>query len=252
MSRRLIWALGVLLVFAAGSCESRVHRPPDGGDTTLVEVDYSTAWPTVDSRWQLPVFVLFGDGSAIVRSANRGVLRTATRRRYSTQQVTEVFRRAERAGLFGSRQYRSDVNDASVLIVRMASTDGRYETTLAQPDPQEGGVRGRVAAFAQDVPKLGEPAGEYRPQRLAVLVVRSSDGSDRSATDVRPWPLSTPLSAMPNGCLLIEGADLSAVPALGADVTSRTRWDAGGQRVALVVRPLLPGERGCADVTRRQ
>ncbi len=217
----------------------------------VVRVDYSTAWPTVDSRWPLPVFVLLGDGTAIIRSPDEGVLRAAKQRKLSSEQVACLFRMAERAGLFRSRTYaRNDVLDGSVLIVRLTLTTGQYETTVHQPDPRDSGVRGRIAAFADAIQQLGEPTGEYRPQRMAVLVVGSSDGSDSRAIRRAAVATSTPLAAMPNGCLLVDGADLSAVPALSEGVTSRTRWAADGQRVALVVRPLLPNERSCADLTK--
>ena len=103
-------------------------------------------------------------------------------------------------------------------------------------------------AFAEAALTVGSDAGEYRPERYAVVVPAGSDG----AGEARRWPLSVPLArfegAPSRPCHILTRAEAEPLLAAVSDATPDTRWDAQGQRVALLIRPLLPGEQVCGDL----
>lgn len=248
MKRRLV--LGAALLLSACGGDEAVHRPPADAGTAIVVVERRQSLALPAEQWALPEFALFGDGTAVVRGEDRGVLLTGERRTLSAQQVAALFRRAADAGLFDRRRYPREVTDATTLTVRVTSTQGSYETTVVQPSPNDGGDRRRVIAFADAAARTGTGAGDYQPQRAVVLVLAGADDT----SDVRPWPLPVPLSQLPGAptrpCLVVEGDDLASLTELARSASDRTRWSAQGQRVSLLVRPLLPDERGCADLAR--
>ncbi|MFI6256027.1 hypothetical protein ACIBCL_07875 [Micromonospora zamorensis] len=245
MTRRLL--LSAVLLLAACS-DGPAARPPTGTDTVIAVVDRRGGFAASAEQWALPALTLYGDGTAVTRGDDRGALLTGHRRTLSTAQIDALFRRADDAGILTDRDYPQDVTDAATLTVRLTTTGGTYETTVTQPSPGEGGDRGEVIAFAEAAAASGVDAGEYLPQRAAVLVV--ADSEDNS--DVRPWPLDVPLAAMDGAprrpCHVVDGATLAPLLAEAGAARGETRWQAEGHRVRLVVRPLLPHERTCADL----
>ncbi|MEU8207572.1 hypothetical protein AB0B85_00070 [Micromonospora sp. NPDC049044] len=245
MTRRLLLC-AVLLLTACS--DGPAVRPPTGTDTVIAVVDRRGGFAASAEQWALPALTLYGDGTAVTRGDDRGALLTGHRRTLSTAQIDALFRRADDAGILTDRDYPQDVTDAATLTVRLTTTGGAYETTVTQPSPGEGGDRGEVIAFAEAAAASGVDAGEYLPQRATVLVV--ADSEDNS--DVRPWPLDVPLSAMDGApqrpCHVVDGATLAPLLAEAGAARRETRWQAEGHRVRLVVRPLLPHERNCADL----
>ncbi|MEU1395218.1 hypothetical protein ABZ403_03995 [Micromonospora zamorensis] len=49
-------------------------------------------------------------------------------------------------------------------------------------------------------------------------------------------------------CHVVDGATLAPLLGEAGAARGETRWQAEGPRVRLVVRPLLPHERTCADL----
>ncbi|SCL44728.1 hypothetical protein GA0070606_0421 [Micromonospora citrea] len=245
MTRRLLLC-AVLLLTACG--DRPAPRPATGAQTVIVEVDRRDGLAAGAGQWALPTFTLYGDGTAVTRGEDRGALLTGRRRTLSAAQVDALFERAAEAGLFADRDHPRQATDPAVLTVRLTTTDGTYATTVRQPSPGETGDRGDTIAFADAAAAAGVDAGEYLPQRAAVLVVADVDDD----SDVRPWPLGVPLSAMDGAprrpCHVVDGAALAALRTGVGSAGGATRWQAGTQRVRLVVRPLLPHERTCADL----
>ncbi|MFG1779575.1 hypothetical protein ACGFIR_25345 [Micromonospora sp. NPDC049051] len=245
MTRRLL--LGTVLLLAACG-DGPAPRPPSDARTVIAEVDRRGGPAVAAGQWALPALTLYGDGTAVTRGDDRGALLTGRRRTLSAAQVDALFRRATETGLLADRDHPRRVTDAVTLTVRLTTTDGTYETSVTQPSPGEAGDRGAVIAFADAAANAGVDAGEYLPQRVAVLVV--ADTEDDS--DVRPWPLDVPPSAMDGAprrpCRVVDGAALAALRAEAGAARPETRWQADTQRVRLVLRPLLPHERDCADL----
>jgi hypothetical protein len=140
--------------------------------------------------------------------------------------------------------FPTHVEDGGVLEIRVRG----HLTNVEAPRVRDRGLRGRIAEFAATAPTLGEPAGPYVPQAAAVLLLREPRPE---LTDLRPWPLSTVPPAMPGGpsrpCVTVTGAELTSLTALLHTAGFATRWVSGGTRYALLMRPLLPYEHGCAD-----
>jgi hypothetical protein len=234
--------LMMVLIFTA-ACANPA-RPALDSHTPLVLVDSSENWTGQEGWWQFPDITVYGDGTAIVRTKQIGVVRTAQRRTFSPAQLDDLWRRAADAGLLSSNTYKVDFSDASRLRIKA----GDATTIVWNWSTDDGGRRGQAAAFAKAAPGLGDPAGVYEPPSYAVMLL----ANQMDSKDVRPWPLSRPAAAFAGdrmkSCLIVTGPELAALLAgvKGADLT--TRWVSGDQRYGFVVRPLLPEEANCADV----
>ncbi|MGN6521983.1 MAG: hypothetical protein ACTHMZ_02040, partial [Actinomycetes bacterium] len=66
-----------------------------------------------------------------------------------------------------------------------------------------------------------------------------------------PSPTTGTTAGLPEGwhCLLLDAAQWASLRPSLADSNQLTRWLADGREWHFVVRPLLPDERGCADLT---
>jgi hypothetical protein len=252
MSPRLVRVIAVLsaasVLAACGGGRERL--PPRGGDDPIVLIDSSAGLAPPATVWALPQYVLYADGTAIASTDDQGVVLSGTRRTLSATQIAELYRRAGDADLFRSVKYPRNIMDATALIVRIRSAEGRYETVVIQPDPADGGARGRIARFADAAPLAGQVAGPYESDRVAVVAVPGGDDT----TDVRPWPLAVPAAEMPgypySPCLILTGAEVPPLLATVRTATVRTRWSSGKQALSLRVRPLLPHERDCDQLRR--
>jgi hypothetical protein len=83
-----------------------------------------------------------------------------------------------------------------------------------------------------------------------VLATRAGD--DRGDQE-QEWPLddlreiSEPAS-LADRCLVVDGDDLDELYPLAKRSSFSTSWGSGDESWRLVFRPLLPGERTCADI----
>jgi hypothetical protein len=245
MNLRILGVIVVLFVLAGcGAAEAEPVPPRTGTDPIVVIRLYPGLAPAA-SRFALPSFALLADGTAILAADDRGIVVSGTRRTLSAGQVTDLYDKAAGAGLFESRRYRRDVLDGSRLVVQITSAKGRHETSVDNPSGDEGGDRGRVVDFAAAATRAGVAAGDFKPDRVALVIVADSEAT----TDLRPWPTATPATKMPGypqrPCLIIDGSGVLGVQSATPD----TRWRTDdGHTVALRVRPLLPYEHSCADI----
>jgi hypothetical protein len=237
----------VLLLAACGGGDAPPDPPRDPSAAILL-VDYSASLAPPSEQHALPDLTLLGDGTAVTRGPDQGVLLTGDRRSLTADEIDRLYRRAGAADLFDNRHFSLDILDGGALTVRITNGTTAYRTTVVQPSTDDGGDRGRIIAFAGAAMRAGTPAGPYRPTRAVVLVVAAGDDT----SDVRPWPLPVPssrLSGWPQRpCYLVEGTALAPVLDLARSAGPRSRWLTEGQRVALLVRPLLPHEHSCADL----
>ena len=97
---------------------------------------------------------------------------------------------------------------------------------------------------------LGEDAA-FTPAGLRLFVSEYHGDRDLQQTAVT-WPLDAPLAALGDpsdvegySCATVTGEDLGAVLPLAETANQLTPWKSGGERYAILFRPLLPDESGC-------
>jgi hypothetical protein len=250
MTRRPLALLcAVALLTGCGSADVD-HEPPTDANTAILVVDQDAGMPAAAEEYALPDFTLLGDGTAVTRGPDQGILLIGERRTLTADEITGLYRKAGTADLFANRDFPTDASDAGTLTVEIASGGSTYRTVVAQPSKNDNGDRGQVIDLADAAKRSGTPTGTYQPTRAAVIVVEA----DGDSTDIRPWPLPVPLSQLTGApqwpCHLVEGSALGPMLELARSARPESRWLSEGQQVALVVRPLLPHEHTCADVTR--
>ncbi|MGH2723446.1 MAG: hypothetical protein ACRDI0_04125 [Actinomycetota bacterium] len=154
-------------------------------------------------------------------------------------------------------------------------------------DPEEApsgerDVRRALMDFTSRLSSLEEwlPAGSvgpeelFAPDRLAVFTnpYDSEQGEflpplNEDEPDPPPealpeldWPLEQPITGFGEPveqyqgppillvrCGVVEGRDLEAILSTAEEASELTPWVSGGERYALVLRPLLPGEQACPE-----
>lgn len=269
----------------AGSRGAIVH--PRGGDDLVLRVDRGGGyWSDLASELaQVPDFLLTGDGRVITRRP-MGDDEPAPQvpelvvRRVSEDGVQAILRAARDAGIWGPDRHHgeSPVQDAAnTAFTLVAGGQRHFVTAYALGVDKERGARARLHDLVEKLSELeswlppGSLGGQepYPPPALRVVIVlpRSDvrDG-DRAQPEIRRrWPLITPAGAfgassgrVPGGlfggrwvrCGVVTGQDMEALlreaerggPG-GGD------WESEGEPVTVLLRPLLPDERGCERPT---
>ncbi|MQY03403.1 hypothetical protein ACRB68_14450 [Actinomadura sp. RB68] len=186
----------------------------------------------------MPEFSLYGDGRAVAGGKEYRLRPEALRR---------LLADARAAGLARPRSVDSpEVSDALVLQIRFQGAT----TKVAQPN-EHGGLP--AVRFWKRLDPRGWPASDqaaparaYTPARLAVL---TGELADQSAYG-RPWPyapLGKGVPAAGGRCTVLTGKDAGAAQRLAGQ---GDRWRSEGKVYSVRLRPLLPDESTCADLTR--
>ncbi|MDK3258347.1 hypothetical protein [Blastococcus capsensis] len=120
------------------------------------------------------------------------------------------------------------------------------------------------ARLSQLIDQLRDPASAlgaervtgpepYEPEAVAALVSPYVDPAPELSQPEQPWPgPALPGEPIAPGvtCVTATGEQADAVLAAAADASSATPWTTDdGTRWSVVLRPLLPHESGCADLT---
>ena len=160
---------------------------------------------------------------------------------------------------------------ADAVTTRITVTDGDGRDTVdvlalseARPDdprltPAQRQARATLAAFVQKLTDLSTARGvpepqPYRPESVAALArpyAAPPDGLPEPPAVVT-WPgpaLPGAALAGTTGCVTVSGAAAGPVLAAAGSATTITPWRSGGRLWSVRVRPLLPDEGGCADLT---
>jgi hypothetical protein len=122
---------------------------------------------------------------------------------------------------------------------------GHEDNVTSELSDRQLRTRSAVAALRSGLAALVEQAGtaEFRPAGMAAYVSASTaDGAEPGL-----WPLDQALAetGADNGCLLLtDQRDVDAVIA-ATDANPGQVWSSAGQNWLVLVRPLLPHERGC-------
>lgn len=220
--------------------------PAGASDLVLRVVDTGGLLPR-GAEFELPALSLYGDGLLILGGDR--VSRRVTHRRLSVEGVRRVVRAAVNAGLTKEQDYGApQIVDGPVSIFTVV-TSRRFETTIVAPSELSGDTaaqseaRRRVHAFRKALNDLdswlGDEIGaatEPGPGQYVVFSYRT----ERQASAVQ-WLYGD----LPDGgCRLLPAAQMRALPA----VRPGQLWQQGDNFFVLMLRPLLPDEKGCADI----
>jgi hypothetical protein len=226
----------------------------------------------------VPLFTLYGDGSAIVTTAppagdssqaQAPAVANLDELRLSEAGIQAVLRRAEAAGLTGpSATETGSAGVATEHEVFTMSVTGMHRERVfagdgADPLAGTGGSRAMFASLQAALLDLPSwlPAGTasapsaYVPTRLAVYV-GASEATPPGGSVVAAWPLdaspgarlATFGAASPVAgfrCGVLEGAARDRVLTAAKAAAADTLWRSGKRIYQVVFRPLLPDEAGC-------
>lgn len=127
------------------------------------------------------------------------------------------------------------------------------DLTPAQQDARQHLVELRDALVDVEATLGGDagPSAPYQPSALAVLAVPLVPGTAGEQQPL-PWPgpalPGAPLGASEATCVVAQGAALGRALTAAGDADVTRLWSSGGSSWTLTFRPLLPDERGCADL----
>jgi hypothetical protein len=166
---------------------------------------------------------------------------------------------------------RPPVIDAATTRFTLVTDEGThvrdvYALSVYEPatgvTTEQQAARHRLADLVKAVSELARPGTRDAPASLepytatsvAALVRPWTQPDDDLDHAERPWP-GPDLPGEPLGtgseqtCVTATGAEARALLESAASATTTTPWvDVDGRRWAVVLRPLLPHETGCADL----
>ncbi|MET9517343.1 hypothetical protein [Streptomyces sp. NPDC002994] len=250
-------ALLITFVVLGTSCAApqapAAPEPPSVGSTALlVGVRAIPGTPSPQTLRTLPRLSVYGDGRVVAPSGRRGALQTATIRRLSEARVRELYGDAYTTAR--SSAASPEVVDGGVLALTVAET---RRTGTARPASVELPLQAdEIGDFYErtDPEKWPDKAfeGGPHPYTPASLAVFATPAEDADAAPVA-WPYDDPgrtgTPTREGQCTVLAADPGRAAQRLARAATATTVWRApGGRTYHLDFRPLLPHERGCADL----
>lgn len=156
----------------------------------------------------------------------------------------------------------TNVADASTEVIKYWDQDGVHKYSVYALGITDQSPSDATSAFAELFDYLHQLSGTvtgtpYQPEKYRVVATPSDAGQDPNFIDIRPWPFQgenpyewqelTTIGAQTWTCMAF---DPNAIAPL-EDATQATLWidpteSGDAQNIQLLVRPLQPGEEGCA------
>ncbi|WP_433467695.1 hypothetical protein [Spirillospora sp. CA-128828] len=190
----------------------------------------------------LPEFSLYSTGRAVAASQNtasRNPQGKPTEYRLKPDAVRRLLDEARAAGLGRSHTVGSgQVADAITTVV----TVGDATTRVVQPESQAGPEARflkRLDPAAWSASDQAAKPRPYTPAKTAVLAGPATGGT------VKNWPLEPLGKGSQVGAAICTVAQPKKIPATGGDVA----WRSEGKTYSVRLRPFLPGESSCQDLT---
>lgn len=251
-----------------------------GSDQIVLRVAFEGGFVPIDVMLSsMPTVSLFGDGTLITPGAQIDIYPGPALPAIQQQHVTEAGLQAIlQAALDAGLDTDQDMTDLGSVGIADASTtvftfdaNGEQHTVRVYALGELGDwppgmsqeqyhARSELQAFVEKLGRLDgwlpdgsmDAATPYEATS-ARLFVSDYAGDPSLHQQPIPWPLTQPLSGTdastePGGyhCLVVDGADWTgALMPAAAAANQLTPWVSGGQRWAILFRPLLPDERGC-------
>ncbi|WP_328471856.1 hypothetical protein OHA21_08315 [Actinoplanes sp. NBC_00393] len=265
---------------APSSLGGDVPEPPSDPGALVLQLHLWESLTGPVKRAELPEFSLYGGGRVIVGAGWEGLLHRGREFVLEPAAYRRIYRLAHTAGIARDRHLpEPGVSTDGTLLVADLRSGGRLHTTTAVSLGRgfETGARRwlielrklvqrevrRHLGPAPGVQRHGGPAhsghrhgitpaviADYRPDRVAVLAT----GGFTTAPPERRWPYGDPLAGTHTVlglCTVHSGAEVASIETLARTSPRDAGWlhdrgRTGG--LTVLVRPLLPGERGCADL----
>lgn len=281
---------GILVLLATGCAQNGQSGTGDDAglsdvaslsdDAVVLRVTHSGGYvgpQTVTTR--MPIVSVYADGRVVTEGEIIAIypgpaLPNVLLRRVSLADVDKLVNRAVEAGVGGGTDYGTpSVTDMPSTVFTVRTAAG-VKTTEVYALNQGAGTSGLTAgqraartkleqllAALTDLPAtLGAAAvGKEEPYvATAVAAVVTEWSVDRElAKEQREiaWPgPALPGDPLGNGlkltCVTATGDAAAKVLDAARGANALTPWTSGGKRWTLTLRPLLPGETGCADLAK--
>jgi hypothetical protein len=257
---------------AAPSTTPAAQLPDEGG--LVLQVEYVNGFVAPQASYaELPLVSVLADGRVFTQGPIAAIypgpaLPNVQVTQIEPARVEELLHDALDAGVGRRSDFGTpSVADAPDTRFTVVTDDGTLTTDV--PALQGGGPEGErphgmtdeQAAARADLQGLvdeltglsAEGSEPYRPEAVAAIVSENFS-PDATADDVATWP-GPPLPgdelSTGTGLSCVVSEDAGAVLEAAADATVETVWqNADGGRWAVALRPLLPHEDGCADLSR--
>lgn len=143
----------------------------------------------------------------------------------------------------------------AIIALREAAADDPDLTAAQQAARRE--AKALVHELERSPADDSRPEPEsYRPGRIAVLVRPHTLGSPdpASSAPIQTWPGPALPGAEPpdeswTGCIIADDPEAQRIRSAAQDASTMTAWTWRGQAWKLRIRPLLPDEAQCADLS---
>jgi hypothetical protein len=257
------------------------HIGSIAADVAVLRVDYVGGFVApVTLATRLPIVSIYGDGRVISEGPQTLIypgpaLPNVLIRHIKATDVDKMVSRALAAGVgskldLGTPQV-ADAPSTRFTVVTEEGTKTVQALALNGDNDQKSGLTQRqraartalwnlLSALTNLPGTLGAGAvskeESYQATAVAAIAVPWAAGSDTQITRPEiPWPgpaLPGPsLAAATNlGCVDASGETATKIFGSAGKASTITPWISGGSRWTVSVRPLLPGESGCADLRK--
>lgn len=251
----MVWAVALALAVAgcAGVGELPADdQPPTHPDDLVLRVFDTGGLIGAGEHFKLPAVSLYGDGLLVLEHRSDYLVPRMQRRRLTLTGVRRVVAAAIDAGLTKRLDLGvPNIVDAPVSIFTLVTTD-RHVTKVVAPksvrgyDAAQSEARQRLHTFRKALNDLDSWLGaDIAPDdgRFGAHFVYSIKTSPVEYMREERWPFEE-LAAGKCAILPAERADLLR------EAKSAWLWRSGDNVYMVVLRPVLPGERICAEVER--
>ncbi|MBQ1075722.1 hypothetical protein KBX06_21550 [Micromonospora sp. C31] len=275
------WAALLPLALLATACAQQDDGVGDAGpatptypsDAVVLRIEQTGGFVTPAAAvTRLPIVTVYGDGRMITQGPTVLVypgpaLPNVQVTDLDAGQVEQLAERARAAGVGSAGDLGSpQVTDVPATRFTLRGAVGVEETTveaLNVPGSDTGltaeqqAARKKLRDFAASVPDLALESGAktqpYRPTAVAAVAEPwvANDGAGKQDEVAWPGPdlPGKPVGTTGLSCVTVNGEQVPRLLDAAATANAATPWTSGGKRWTVTLRPLLPDETGCGDLT---
>jgi hypothetical protein len=279
-------AVLLLLASACGGGQEGSTDPPSadagsiGPDTVAIRVDHTGGFvPATQIPSRVPLVSVYGDGRVITEGPVPAIypgpaLPNVQQQKIPPGDVAALVRKALDAGVGSGADFgRPSVTD--LPDTRFTVTTGEevkraevYALEIVEEGPNaaltdaQRAARKKLTALMDELRDLPTALGESESYPVSSLAAIASAYPEQNPPDVpAPTPVTWPGPPLPGepvgsggriGCVTMTGDAAKAVLAAAANANAATPWTSDGKAWSVRLRPLLPDESGCADLSAQR